>query len=449
MHPLLVLASGMVVVVGAILFLRLHAFLSLILGAVVVAALNDPLTIGPTVAGGFGEMCGKVGIVIAMAAIIGKCLLESGAAERIVRSILGVFGAKRLAPAFASSSFVVGIPVFFDTVFYLLMPIGRATAAKTGKNFLLYVLCIVAGATMAHSLVPPTPGPLFVAEALNVPLATMIAGGLVLGAITVSVGYAYAVWANRRWDIPMRESDLASDIDHTERDESELPTLFLSLLPIVLPVILLAGFNVVFNIYGFGPMPAWAQIVKVIGDKNIALTIAAIAALAVLVKSGQRKGVGLRDSIQSALTSGGVIILITAAGGAFGAAIRESGIVEWLQESFSPEASLVLLPVAFFLTTLVRIAQGSATVAMMTAVSIVGGLASGVPYHPLYLALAIGCGSKPIPWMNDSGFWIISRMSGMTERETLKTASVMMSLMGFAGLPVVMLGAWLLPMVPM
>ena len=447
MHPLFVLAIGMAVVIGAVLILRLHAFFSLILAAVVVAALGDPATVGPTVAEGFGAMCGKVGIVIAMAAIIGKCLLESGAAERIVRGILKVFGAERISMAFASSSFVIGIPVFFDTVFYLLMPIGRATAARTGRNFLLFVLCIVAGATMAHSLVPPTPGPLVVASELKVPLATMIAGGLVLGLFTVSVGFAYALWANRRWSIPLRDSDLGTDIDHTARDLSELPSLLLSLLPIILPVLLLAGDNLVDGLFGKdGARPAWAQFLEIVGNKNIALTIAAIVALLVLAKSGARKGSGVRDAIQGALTSGGVIILITAAGGSFGHAIRESGIVDWVKESFSPEASLVLLPVAFFLTTLVRIAQGSATVAMMTAVYIVGGLAEGLPYHPLYLALAIGCGSKPIPWMNDSGFWIISRMSGMTEGETLKTASVMMSLMGLAGLPAVMLAAWLLPM---
>ncbi len=450
MHPLLVLLLGIGVVVLAIGVFRLHAFLALILASIAVAAVTQPENIGSSIASGFGTMCGKVGIVIAMAAIIGKCLLESGAAERIVLGIRGLFGDRRLSSAFASSSFILGIPVFFDTVFYLLMPLGRAAARRTGKNYLLLVLSIVAGATMAHSLVPPTPGPLLVAESLGVPFLHMVLAGLIVGSFTVTCGLAYAHWANRKWEIPLRPSDLDAE-DPTELDPSQLPPMLLSLLPILLPLPLLAGGTLVDFIFGLDKsrpedlvLPIWAQLLEIFGDKNLALTIAAVAALGVLVRQKSREE--LPKAIQAALASGGVIILITAAGGAFGLIIKDSsGLIEWLRE-ISPEAKLLVLPIAFGVTTLVRIAQGSATVAMVTAISIVGGLAQNLPFDPVYLALAIGCGSKPIPWMNDSGFWIISRMSGMTTGETLKTASVMMSLMGVAGLIVVMLGAWLLPM---
>ncbi len=450
MHPLLVLFAGMAVVILAIGVFRLHAFLSLILASIVVAAITQPATIGSAIATGFGTMCGKVGIVIAMAAIIGKCLLDSGAAERIVLGIRNWFGDKRLSGAFASSSFVLGIPVFFDTVFYLLMPLGRAAARKTGKNYLLLVLSIVAGATMAHSLVPPTPGPLLVAEALGVPFLQMVVAGLIVGAFTVTCGLTYAAWANRKWEIPLRDSDLDT-AEAPKLDPSQLPPLWLSFLPILLPLPLLAGATVVDFAYGLDKnrpdeliLPIWAQILEILGNKNIALTIAALAGIYLLVRQKSRADLG--PAIHSALASGGVIILITAAGGAFGIIIKESsGLIEWLKE-MSPDAKLLVLPIAFGITTLVRIAQGSATVAMITAISIVEGLAQNLPFNPVYLALAIGCGSKPVPWMNDSGFWIISRMSGMTAAETLKTSSVMMSLMGFAGLPVVMLGAWLLPL---
>lgn len=450
MHPLLILLIGIGVVVLAIGVFRLHAFLALILASIAVAAVTEPATIGQSIAEGFGTMCAKVGIVIAMAAIIGKCLLDSGAAERIVLGIRNLFGDKRLSPAFASSSFVLGIPVFFDTVFYLLMPLGRAAARKSGKNYLLLVLSIVAGATMAHSLVPPTPGPLLVAESLGVPFLHMVIAGLVVGAFTVTCGLCYAHWANRRWEIPLRASDMDS-AETPELDPAKLPSLLLSLLPILLPLPLLAGATAVDFAYGLDKnrpddliLPVWAQALEILGNKNVALTIAALAGVYLLIRQKSRDE--LPAAIQSALSSGGVIILITAAGGAFGIIIKEnSGLIEWLQH-ISPDAKLLILPIAFGVTTLVRVAQGSATVAMVTAISIVGGLAQDLPFNPVYLALAIGCGSKPIPWMNDSGFWIISRMSGMTTAETLKTASVMMSLMGFAGLPVVMIGAWLLPL---
>jgi len=145
--------------------------------------------------------------------------------------------------------------------------------------------------------------------------------------------------------------------------------------------------------------------------------------------------------------SGGVIILITAAGGAFGHVLRLTGISEELKD-IVPTTHLVLIPAAFAMTTLVRIAQGSATVAMITAVGLFAPIvaAGGLAFHPLYVALAIGCGSMPYPWMNDSGFWIISTMSGLTEGETLKTASVVIALMGFAGLVATVVGAVFVPL---
>ena len=188
------------------------------------------------------------------------------------------------------------------------------------------------------------------------------------------------------------------------------------------------------------------QSLAVFGDKNVALAIATVAALRLLVFSSRDGANGLKDKMQSALASGGVIILITAAGAAFGYVLKQTGITLELKAMFGGK-DLLILPVAFFLTTAVRIAQGSATVAMITAVSVVAPLAAaGLAFHPVYLALAIGCGSKPIPWMNDSGFWIIGRMSGMTEEETFKTASIMMSLMGLVGFGAVVTGAWLFPM---
>ncbi|MBM3335907.1 GntP family permease, partial [Candidatus Sumerlaeota bacterium] len=246
--PLWLLLIGIVVVLGGILALRLNAFLALILGALIVATLTPRAgleqyaadkkmspaetktlvarSVGERVAGEFGRTCAAIGILIAMASIVGKCLLESGGAERIVRSTLRLLGERRAPLAFASSGFVLGMPVFFDTVFYLMIPLGKAMAMRNVRNYGLYVMTIVAGATVTHSLVPPTPGPLFVAGELSVGLDKMILGGIVVGMFCVAFGYAYALWANRRWAIPLRDS---ADISReeleslTRRDESELP----------------------------------------------------------------------------------------------------------------------------------------------------------------------------------------------------------------------------------
>lgn len=554
-NPILIVAIGMLIVIGGILALRLHAFLALILGALAVAALTSkpallefqvrqkaleiveiqdegrtailkapasfrtgsPLdylptteitaeigrwriterdaaqgniravadeagilatpegwflspadrgaaesvasqTLGERVASGFGQTATKIGILIAMAAIIGGCLLESGAAERIVRSFLKTLGEEKSSLALLGSSFTVGIPVFFDTVFYLLMPIARALHTKLQRNYLLYVLCIVAGATMAHSLVPPTPGPLFVANELQVNIGTMMIAGLLLGMFTVSCGYTYARWANSRWTIHPPSEALAETAGSghkglQEKPSENLPPLSLAMVPILLPVLLIAGhtfIDMMLNNWITDPGPAlqslgyWASI---FGNKNLALVIAAIIALVILHRWRPQDPERLKKAIPDALASGGVIILITAAGGAFGLMLRQTGISQTIQ-GLAPAAQLGLLPLAFFVTSAVRIAQGSATVAMITSVGIVAPIAAAgdLSFHPVYLALAIGCGSKPIPWMNDSGFWIITRMSGMKESETLKTATVMMTLMGVCGLVAVTLAAWILPL---
>lgn len=478
MDPLIILAIGIIVVVGGVLGLKLHPFLVLVLGAMTVALFTSTAkleayadskgmsqdakskfvksTIGSRVADGFGNTAGKIGILIAMAALIGMCLLESGAADRIIRSALKLFGEKRAPFAFMGSGFTLGIPVYFDTVFYLMIPLAKALATRTGKNFCLYICTIIAGATIAHSLVPPTPGPLLVANELNVNIGKMMIGGILVGLLTLIVGYSYAVWINKKLDIPVRENDpeaMAKMEEIAQKDTKDLPSLFVSLLPIVLPVFLIAGGTIVKNTIGKEAEKSALDVLclrffNFFGDKNIALTISAIIALITLAMVMKGDTSRFKASMSKAILSAGGIILITAAGGAFGATLQQTGIGPRIKE-LATSYHIAILPLAFFVTVLVRTAQGSATVAMITAVGILSGLAAdgNLGFDPLYLALAIGCGSKPFPWMNDSGFWVISKMSGMTESETLKTSSSMMSLMGLFGLIVIMIAAKIFPMV--
>ena len=474
MHSLLLLLIGMALVLGGILGLRLHAFLALIGGALVIGFLTpdesikryverDILSKGPAsdleirnaqdaalsktpmkrVAEGFGETCGKVGLLIALASVIGACLLESGAAQKIVLGILALFGAARAHLAFLFSGFLLAIPVFFDTVFYLLMPIGKAMRRKTGKNYLLYILTIVAGGTMAHSLIPPTPGPLFVAEELNVDLVVMIIAGLIVGSVAVAFGYAWAVWQNRHHEVALPdESD--DDNPGSTRDAAEttqkLPPFAFAILPVVLPLVWL-GMGSVLKIQD----SSFAYL-SLLNDKNLALAVGAVAGLILLAVYSRQSRSDKRTKIQDALQSGASILLITAAGGAFGAVLRQTGIGADIAEMLGSSAAWLALPVVFLVTTIVRTAQGSATVAMITAAPVAAAFLPQITFHPVYLALAIGCGSKPIPWMNDSGFWIITRMSGMRESETLRYVTPMMSLMGLVGLLATILGAWLIPM---
>jgi len=478
MHPLLIVLVGVAFVLGGILVLRLHAFIALVLAALAVATLTPTGALRryaqarvwegewsasraerfvsaaapERVAEAFGATCGQLGILIAMAAVIGRCMLESGAADRIVRTALRWLGEARAGLAFVASGFVLGIPVFFDTVFYLMIPLAKAVRVRTGANYLLYVLTIVAGATMAHSLVPPTPGPLLVAESLGIPLGTMILVGCLIGLVSSSVGYGFACWLNRRFDVPLRATDdvsLEALQGWTSRDESQLPPTWLSLLPILLPVGLIASQAVAgtFVEDRGGPVAAW---IRFFGNKNAALVLGAAIALFTLAWQKRAGPKQLARSVESALASGGVIVLITAAGGAFGSAIRQSGVAETMTGLAHELSPLWALPVAFLITALVRTAQGSATVAMITAVGLLQPMADPavINFHPVYLAMAIGCGSKPLSWMNDSGFWVICRMSGLRETEGLQTITPMTAVMGVAGLVATVLAAWLVPLAP-
>jgi GntP family gluconate:H+ symporter len=458
MISLSLVAFGLVVVVLALLGLRLHAFLAMMLAAFVVALVTPADTLigyaehqqslgkmsegevahfvastpPDRVLKAFGETCASMGLLICMASIMGKCLLDSGAAMRIVQALLALFGKGKAHIAFVLTGFGLAIPVYFDAVFYLLMPIGKAMARVTGGNYLLYILTIVAGATMAHSLVPPTPGPLFAAKELGVDIGTMMVGGLIVGLFTASFGLVYAIWANKRWKIELPEDDEASA---QQAEHTSLPSLGFSLLPIVLPVALIT--------YGsfHESMPWYA-------DSNVALSIGAVVSLWLLSSQRRENSPPLNDAVQTAIMSGATILLITAAGGAFGSTLRQTGVATVIQYFGADAAQTWALPMCFCITALVRTAQGSATVAMITAAPLARAFleAGEMSFHPVYLALAVGCGSKPIPWLNDSGFWIITRMTGMKETETLKIVTPMMSMMGLMGLPIVMLGAWLFPM---
>ena len=501
MDPLIILLIGMAVVIGGVLWLRLHAFVALIGGALVVGSLatqdaikqsvmNDTRiekdirkqatnrlgqddsnltnlvqelhktkakhtaaqSVISRVTGAFGKACGSLGILIAMAAIIGKCLLDSGGAERIIRSALGLLGEKRAPLAFTGSGFLLGTPVFFDTVFYLMIPLGKALATRFRENYGLYIMTIVAGATMAHSLVPPTPGPLFVAVQLDVDLGLMIIMGLVVGSVACATGYIYAKFVNghKKWHVPLRDSPdspLAKLEEIVQREDKSLPPLGLALLPVLLPIALIAGNTILEELVAEPPV-GLAAFLGVVGDKNIALIISAIVALGILALQKRGDKQALFDSVQSALASGGVVILITAAGASFGTMLQQTNIAASIRELAEQYkiTGLMVLPMAFLVTAVVRTAQGSATVSMITSVGIFAGMAATLPFHPVYLAMAIGCGSKPFPWMNDSGFWVINRMSGMTIGETIRSVSFLMTAMAIDGLIAVMLLAWLFPM---
>ncbi|HUT93560.1 MAG TPA: SLC13 family permease [Thermoguttaceae bacterium] len=460
LNPLVILLIGVVVVVGMIIVLRVNAFIALITAAMVVSLLSAG-ELGEKisrVADAFGGAAAKIGIVIALAAVIGKCLMDSGAADRIVRSFLKLLGEKRSSWALMGSGFVLSIPVFFDTVFYLLVPLARSLWRSTRRNYVLYVTAIGCGAAITHTLVPPTPGPLIMAEFLHIKLGVMIMMGVLVGLPTAVVGLFVCRAMNRVYDIPMRPYSGETEPDPLA--DEELPPLWLSLLPIVLPVILICTNTVTETLLSESTIAAmksgrvfdWLGWTAIFGDPNMALLLSAAVAMVTLVRYRRLSLKDLGKTTETALMSGGVIILITAGGGAFGAMLQQSGVKEYIEGSINLQGGnlgIVMLLASFGIAAVLKIAQGSSTVAMIAGSSMIAamGLSSqDLGFDVVYLALAIGNGSLVGSWMNDSGFWIFARMSGFTEVETLKLWTVLLVIVALAGLGFTLFFAWLIPM---
>ena len=489
--PLVVFLISVGFIILAITKFRVHAFVALICAALLAGWLTGGpdgymvQTIGQ-VSQGFGDTAKGVGIVIALAAIIGMCLLESGAADRIVRTFVGIFGEKHAGIALLLSGFVLSIPVFFDTMFFLVIPLARMLALRTGKNYLFFVMCIGAGGAITHSIVPPTPGPLLVGNELGLNLGTIIIAGIVFGIPPAIVAMLFAKRLNARMNVPVRDADGGAEAKAAEKPDSALPSFFASIMPILLPVILLGAFSIVdmleetqlrkdvelrtrveaaFVASYTGPedgmqaalkkayeaeLDAPANhsqlhaITKFFGDKVIALGLGALLSLLVLMKQAGLSIQKASERFSGPLETAGVIILITSAGGAFGKTIKNSGIADTLQY-YGEAFNVNYIFLAWIVTALVRIAQGSATVSMITGVGLMSALLANttLDYHVFYIYLAIGFGSITCSWMNDSGFWIVGRLSGFTEKETLKSWTPMLTIIAVVGL----VEAWVCSMI--
>lgn len=473
LSPEVILVVGIATVLGLIIIGKVNAFLALIAAAVTVSLLapGDPATKITRVATAFGTTAGKIGIVIATAAVIGECMMLSGAADRVVRAFMHLFGIKRAPLALMASGYVLSVPVFFDTVFYLLVPLARSLYKRTGTNFLLFVLAICAGGAVTHTLVPPTPGPLAMAAELNIEIGTMILVGAAVGIPMSLAGLLFAAYINRKMPIRLRE--VAVENEEPLRDDP-LPKLLPAMLPVLLPVVLISADTIMKTLIksyparlaaldqatGLIPDAATgavgfsarlAQITAIVGDANFAMILSLIVAMWVLKKQRSLSSVKLAAITETALTSAGVIILITAAGGAFGAMLSEANIKQAIEGLFLGKqvTGILVLFLGFAVAALLKIAQGSSTVAMITTAGIMKAFvpeASVATFNVVYLATAIGSGSLIGSWMNDSGFWIVTKMSGMTEIEGLKTWTPLLLVLGVTGFLVTLLLSQIMPL---
>ena len=470
MWPFAVLGICLAAVIIMITKLRFHPFIALIFAAFLAGLLSQKKlpgefgTLGdPTkekshwiqaievATQEFGTTAGKITVVIAMAAIIGMCLMESGAADKVVRRFLALFGQKRAGDAIAASSYVMSIPIFFDTFFMLLLPLARALRLRMGKDYLLFVMAICCGGVVTHSLLAPHPGPLAMAETLKIDLGITIVFGLIVGVVPTTASWMTMKWINRRMDIPLRETAGASMQELqaiVDKPESSLPSTFWSLIPVLLPIFLISlasTFDAVASLKN-GNQDLY-NFVQFVGNRNVALIIGTVFAVGLLMKMQKFSIADISRRLGPTLETAGMIILITSAGGAFGLMLKNAGVGDAIQAVVAGK-NINLILLSWGVAAVIRIAQGSATVAMLTTAAMMSPLiaSTDLPYHPVYIFGAIGFGAITLSWMNDSGFWVVGRLSGFTEKETLRTWTVMTVVNSFAGLAATLLGSWLIPL---
>jgi len=496
MWPFVVLVVSLVFTIVMISVLRVHAFLALIAAAILAGLMAEQLPgAKPRVANvsaqsisispdkplknhwvraveltteEFGRTAGAIGVVIGLACIISICLMESGAADKVVRRFLAFFGEKRAGIALLVSTYILSIPIFFDTMFMLMLPLAMALSLRTGKDYLLYVLAICCGGVLTHSLTVPHPGPLAMVENLKIDVGFSILAGILGGIIPAIGGWFVAKWMNAKMKLPLRETTGASLSELkilAARPESELPSFTLAILPVLLPVILISLaslFDVanrsvttstwagaLVNLCG-GPtiFSSVHSAVEFIGNKNIGLLLGAVIAVAVLARQKKLGLDHISKLLEPSLATAGLMILITSAGGAFGLMLRNAGVGEAIQACASGrKINLILL--SYVVAFVIRAAQGSATIAMLTTSAMVYPIMTsggGIPYNPIYIYLAIGFGAFAVSWMNDSGFWVVSKFSGFTERETLRSWTILLTAISVIGLFTTLFFATILPL---
>ncbi|CAM02633.1 GntP family gluconate:H+ symporter [Saccharopolyspora erythraea NRRL 2338] len=447
--PLLLIAAG---AVGLLLLLimkfRLHAFISLVLVSLLVGlATRIPLDeLVDTLLDGFGSTLGTVGLLVGLGAMIGRLLEVTGGARVLANTLISRFGPGRAPLALGVASLIFGFPIFFDAAFVVFLPIIFSVARRFGGSVLLYALPAAGGFAAMHAFVPPHPGPVAAAELVGADMGVVMLVGLGVAIPSWYLGaYLFAKFTGRRIDVPVPDlSDSDSEAENSEStSRAPLPkfgtVIGVLLLPLVL-IFLNTGLETLGTAGVVDSEQTWVQVLQMVGETPVALLATAIVSVIVLGRGRSRADV--EQIVNGALAPVCAIILITGAGGMFGGVLRASGIGGALSESLSA-IGLPLIVAAFVISTALRVAQGSATVAITTTAGLIAPtVAATEGLSPLYRALlviAIACGATVLSHVNDSGFWLVGRFLGMDLKTTLKTWTVLETLLGGIGFVIVLL----------
>jgi len=424
------LVIGVVLLILLVLKTKVHAFLALIISGSVaglIGGMKAPEVV-KAITDGFGSTLGSIGIVIGFGVMMGRILEVSGAAERMAYSIVKVLGKRKEEWALAITGYIVSIPIFVDSAFIILSPLVKALSKKTGKSVISLGVALAVGLVATHHAVPPTPGPLGVAGIFKVDVGLMILWGMILAIPIVIVGVIYAKWVGKKiYQLPDEsglgfvrpEKQITVEEYLQEKESKNLPSLTLSILPIFVPIILIfintliSALKLTGGVYDY---------LTFIGNPVIAVGIGLIFAIYGLYRHVKQSEA--LERMEEGIQSAGIILLVTGAGGALGNVLRVSGSGDFIAHQIA-NIHLPAILIPFIIATLVRLIQGSGTVAMITGASISAPILAEMDVNMALAAQAACLGAMVFSYFNDSLFWVVNRMLGIKNvKEQILTWSV-------------------------
>jgi len=424
---------GIVTLLVLILRFKIQAFIALLIASIFVGVLSgmEPSAIIKAIQEGMGSTLGFVAVVVGLGAMFGAILEHSGGAESLATFLLSKFGEKRSSWALMLTGFIVAIPVFFDVAFIILVPMIYALQRKTGKSLLLYGIPLLAGLAITHSFIPPTPGPVAVADIVKADLGWVIFFGFLTGIPTAIVcGPLFAKYIAKKIHVDAPVLQIDSDIIKT------FPPVGIIISIISIPIVLIV-LNTLLNSPLIGEEFVSKNILEWLGMIGHPFSALIIANLIAWYTLGLRRGF-TKDKLLNITTQSmgpaGIIILLTGAGGVFKQMLVNTGAGEMLANYFADQGVSILL-FSFIAAALIRILQGSATVAMITAAGLTSPLLVETISEPqkALIVIAIASGATIMSHVNDSGFWLVSKYLGLSEKETFKSWTVMTTILALTG----------------
>ena len=422
---------GLALLLVLIIKFKVHAMLSILIGAIAIGLIAGmPFEeIVTAVDDGIGNTLKGIALLVGLGSMFGAILEASGGAQTLAVTMVKKFGDEKAAWALGITGLVISIPVFFDAGLIILIPLAFSLAKRTKKSSLFYAIPLLAGHAVGHAFIPPTPGPVLVATMLNVELGWVILVGVCCGFFAMIVaGPVWGAVCGKKFYVPVPDQ-IANQEDI---DESKLPSFASVVTIIMIPLVLIILKSVA------GVVPALAGVAPLfnfLGQPFAALLIATLAAMFIL---GTRHGYTmpeLEKILTKSLEPTGLILLVTACGGVLRYILQYSGLGEIIGNAVA-SINLPIVIVAFLVAALVRICVGSATVAMTMAAGIVAAMPEIASLSPMYLACvvaAVAGGATVCSHFNDSGFWLVRSLIGLDEKTTLKTWTIMETLVGGTG----------------